>query len=193
MLVAWDAGVDSIVTWAHQHGRAGKRDRHRRHQRMAGMRSETRPSHVSDRLRALSRPWPSDDRGAVSVFGLVFAGVGLLLVAAGAGITWYAVRFRARALRAAGVVVAVRHGREGSSPVVSFRTAEGHWTQGQTPVRLTPPVVFKGNHVTVLYHPEHPARAYPARHLGCVAVLGIGLAAFAMIFVVIGVIALLAG
>ena len=67
----------------------------------------------------------------------------------------------ARADRAAGTVVELRHGGGDSTyrPVVNFRTAQGQTVTFVTSWGTSPPAYSKGDQVTVLYHAATPDKA----------------------------------
>jgi hypothetical protein len=127
------------------------------------------PRFESTTYRAGSKHFSSGPKApGRSVMPWVFGGIGLLMLLASGLWYWSSVQFRGGAVRAEGTVVRIKvtgyrdsNTRGGPvkqmyDPIVTFRTAEGHETE-ITGLGVGGEAAYKvGEHVPVLYPPEHP-------------------------------------
>lgn len=128
----------------------------------------------------------------------VFGAIGLALLAIGLTIAISSRRFRSRAARAEGTIVALRARGSGTGsinapivtgplyhPTVAFTTADGRAVRAESRVATNPPPGKVGDTVTVFYDQANPERftiAKTQRRLGCLAAgfIALGLAFMAV-------------
>jgi len=113
---------------------------------------------------------------------LAFYAVGLGVIVLGVVIMVNARRFRRRAVRVPGRIVAMRVRGSMYYPVVAFTTLDGRYVETGTNFGSSPPPGRVGDAVYVLYDPADPARARVDSLSGRGTLFGALFVAFGVVF-----------